>query len=86
MRYLPPIRLDEVTPGMVITDGANVPRTVLGFGTVRDRPDLLVIYLEGLPPIEVYRHEHAQPVELDTADAIGNLYIAGLNPTPIEGN
>jgi hypothetical protein len=85
MRYLPPIRLDEVTPGMVITDGTNVPRTVLGIGTAR-RPGVLVIYLEGLPPIEVYRHEHAQPVELDTADAIGNLHIGGLNPTPIEGN
>ncbi len=85
MRYLPPIRLDEVTPGMVITDGANVPRTVLGIGTAR-RPSVLVIYLEGLPPIEVYRHEHAQPVELDTADAIGNLFAADLNPIPIEGN
>jgi hypothetical protein len=86
MRYLQPIRLDQVTPGMVITDGANTPRAVLGIGTMRHRPGVLVIYLEGLPPIKVYAHEHAQPVELDAADAIGNLHAAGLNPAPIEGN
>lgn len=85
MRYLPPIPWRSVAPGVIITDGTDTPRTVLHISRAA-RAGCLVIFLEGLPPVEVYVHEHAQPVELDTADAIGTLYAAGLNPAPIEGN
>lgn len=84
MRRLPPVRFDRIAPGTVITDGTGHPRTLLAI-TAAARPGILVIYVEGLSPVEVYAHEHAQPVELDAADAIGTLYAAGLNPTPIEG-
>ena len=76
MRHLPPVRFDQLTPGTVITDGAGTPRTVIANDEAR--PGVRLLLLEGLPPLPVYAHEHADVVELDTADAIGNLFAAGL--------
>ena len=84
MRYLPPIPWHLVTPGTVVLDGTMTPRAV-----VMNMPHSVTrtVLREGVPsPIAVRHDDLAQPVELDTADAIGNLFAAGFTVTPIEGN
>jgi hypothetical protein len=81
MRLLPPVPWHLITPGTVVLyDG---PRAV-----IMNMPHSVTrtVLLEGLPPIVVDPRAYAQPVQLDATDAIGTLYAAGLNPTPIEGN
>lgn len=84
MRYLQPIPWRDVRPGTVITDGCRTPRTVIANDEVR--PGVRLVLLEGLPPLPVYAHEHAEIVELDIADAVGAFHSAGFTVTPIEGN
>lgn len=82
MRYLPSIPWYAVTPGTVVLDARTVPRAVVG-NSPYDATRSLVL-LEGDPrPHYVTTTALVSPVELDTADAIGTLYAAGLNPTPI---
>lgn len=82
MRYLPPVPLWAVEPGTVVLDGHGVPRTVVG--NVPESRGTSMILLEGDPTPHYYADSSMiTPVELDTADAIGALHTAGLNPTPI---
>jgi hypothetical protein len=83
VRYLPPIPWSDVPSGAVVIDSNGTPRTVLANAAAGTEQ---AIYVEGLSPIALPREWPAYPVELDETDAIGNLYAAGLNPTPIEGN
>jgi hypothetical protein len=80
MRYLPPRRWHEVTPGTVIMyiDG---PRAVAvePYG-LRE----VIVHAEGLTPVVMPALALVSPVELDDTDAIGNLLRAGLTLTPIK--
>jgi hypothetical protein len=85
MRYLPPTPWGAVTEGEVmLIDGA--PRTVLVIRDYAAMPGRRIILADGLQPFTVRFNDWARPVELDESDAIGTLFVAGLNPTPIEGN
>lgn len=81
MKYLQPRPWHLIEPGTVVLIGST-PRTVQHVvGDVHG----ITVYAEGLPP---FRPDgmYTQPVELDDADAIGNLHVTGLHPTPTEGN
>lgn len=82
MRYLPPIPWHAVPPGTVILDRTGVPRAVAA--NIADVGDRRLILLEGDPnPHDVTGATLITPIELDTADAIVELYVHGLNPVPI---
>ena len=82
MRYPPPRRWSEVTPGTVIMDHNGVARTVLDVGPgVGGRRAVLV---EGLPPATVFDYHFIAIVELDESDAIGTLLRAGFTVTPFK--
>lgn len=81
MRYLSPVPWRDVRPGTVVLDRVGVVRTV-----VMNLPNAITrtVALEGDPTVyTVSADQPITPVELDAADAIGNLHAAGLNPTPI---
>jgi len=69
-----------------VLDSHGTPRRVLENMQMGSAMGQRIVLVEGLSPIQVSNNWPAHPVELDAADAIGNLYAAGLNPTPIEGN
>jgi hypothetical protein len=81
VKYLPPTPWAVIRTGeVVLIDGT--PRTVLATdGTPTSR----MIFAEGIPPIVVDPRTFATVVELDAADAIGNLYVAGLDPHRSKG-
>lgn len=82
MRYLPPVPLWSVEPGTVVLDATGTPRTVVG-NVPEDRGTNLLL-LEGDPRPHYYADSTmVTPVVLDDTDAIGTLFAAGLNPTPI---
>lgn len=85
MRHLPPVRWADVTPGMVVIGQKRIPHTVLGIHPAVP-PSYRIVLLEGLPPAMYHEADTVNVVELDAADAIGTLFAADLNPTPIEGN
>lgn len=87
MHYLPPRPWAQIEPGTVVTLG--VPRTVLSVSpSPLIHPGMVIVLLEGVDPLIVPAADFAYPVELDAADAIGNLHTTGLHPTPAptEGN
>lgn len=79
--FLPPKPWHDVQPGDVVM-WAGVPRTVLGIEPVP--PVYRVVYLEGIAPVMVLDFHDAYPVELDTHDAMMNLFAAGLAPEVIK--
>lgn len=84
MRHLPPVRWADVTPGtVVLLEGHTVPRTV-AFNQDYAADGWHMIWMEGMSPFTVRPDDPAYPVELDTADAIGNLFAAGLTIGVIE--
>ena len=83
MRYLAPVPWHAVPPGLVVLDAAGVPRTIVC--NITDIGDRRLVLLEGDPnPHYVTGATLITPIELDTADAIVELYVHGLNPVPIE--
>jgi len=89
MHYLPPRPWAQIVPGTVVMSFAGVACTVLANDEHPRLVGLRVLLLEGVAePLIVRDYMHACPVELDDADAIGNLHTTGLHPTPAptEGN
>jgi hypothetical protein len=84
MRYLPPIPWHSITPGTVVLDANGTPRTVIA--AYEHALGSVTVLLEGCAPQYYPSYYQVMPVELDTADAIGNLHTAGFTVTPIEGN
>lgn len=83
MKHLPPTPWHLIAPGTVVLMDAAETRTVLQIvGDIHG----ITVYAEGLVPFRVRGDAYAQPVELDTADAIGNLFAAGFTVTPIKGS
>ena len=84
MRYLQPQRWADVRPGtVVLLEGHSVPRAVMANHDY-ERDGWRLIFMEGMGPFTVRPADPVQPVEFDTADAIGNLFAAGLTIGVIE--
>ena len=81
MRYLPPHRWSEITPGTVIMDHNGAARRVLDIGP-NGYSGWLGVLLEGRPLTSVRDYHFIAVVELDESDAIVNLLQAGFTVTP----
>ena len=82
MRYPPPKRWSEITPGAMIMDHSGVARRVLDVGpSVAGRR---TAYIEGLPITTVIDYHFIAVVEFDESDAIGNMLRAGFTVKPIK--
>ncbi|MET0426689.1 MAG: hypothetical protein ABW046_22670 [Actinoplanes sp.] len=84
MRHLPPIPWRLVRPGTVVLDSRGTPRRVLENLQMGSALGGRIVLVEGLLPAQVTNEWPAHPVELDTTDAIGNLFAADLTVTPIK--
>lgn len=76
-------RWSGVRPGDVVLDAQGTPRTIHALFPIPDG-DGFTVYAEGLSPARVQNEHPCEVVILDATDAVGNLFAAGLNPTPIE--
>jgi hypothetical protein len=87
VRYLPPRPWAQVKSGDVVMSFNGITRAVIANDPHPRLAGHCMLLLEGLAePLVVRDYMPACVVELDTADAIGNLYAAGFTVTPIEGN
>lgn len=87
MKYLPPRPWVQVMPGDIVMSFEGVTRRVLVSDPHPRLAGHRMLLLEGLAePLVARDYQHACVVELDESDAIGALFVSGLNPTPIEGN
>jgi hypothetical protein len=84
VRYLPQQHWHEVRPGTVVLSFDGMPRAVISNIESPRVAGVRILLLEGMPePLYARAYHYAQPVELDTADAIGNFFTAGFTVTPI---